>query len=314
MEEKRLADTLATRRSKAACRETLPFGTDAQSDASLCKPTAQDVAELRALGIAPQLKRLHVLVPGKSARNHLRGVECHVCTSNLPAGSFLRLSENLFVASPELCFLQAAPALPFPALVKLGYDLCSRYARSFDGSTSYDRPLPLTTAHVIEGFLDAVGLRGTAPARKALRYVAECSRSPMETALACALCLPPRHGGYGLPLPCMNYRVDTDRADRGGGAGYRLCDLFWPKARLAVEYDSDLEHTGPQRIAADAARRNALETEGVTVITATRQQVMRPLHLDRLAHQIARRLNVRIRDERLPSLSARARLMESLVA
>ena len=58
----------------------------------------------------------------------------------------------------------------------------------------------------------------------------------------------------------------TDRS------GFR-CDLLWPDQGVAVEYDSTLCHTGAARIARDAARRNALESLGLTVVTATWRQV-----------------------------------------
>lgn len=50
--------------------------------------------------------------------------------------------------------------------------------------------------------------------------------------------------------------------------------MFWPEANVAIEYDSDLEHTGSARIAEDAQRRNDLTALGITTITATREQVM----------------------------------------
>lgn len=230
-------------------------------------------------------------------------------------GSLVRALGNLLICSPELCFLQMASTMPFHRLVKLGYELCALYTLQPDGAAGYGRPLPPTTVRAMERYLErCTGMHGAATARKALRHVAVASGSPMETALAIALCLPLRLGGYGLPLPRMNYRIEARRSDQStSDKRYYLCDLFWPEANVAIEYDSDLEHTGPARIAEDAQRRNDLTSLGITTITATRGQVMDAEKLSRIAHQVGAMLNVRIRDERGWNPRERAQLLRSLV-
>lgn len=136
----------------------------------------------------------------------------------------------------------------------------------------------------------------------------------METALAIVLCLPPYFGGYGLPLPYLNYRIDAQQRGRSAHEkGYYLCDLYWPQGNIAIEYDSDLEHTGSSRIAEDAQRRNDLTDLGITTITATREQVMDAERLDRIAHQLGRKLHIRVRNDRKPDPHERMRLLRSLV-
>ena len=81
----------------------------------------------------------------------------------------------------------------------------------------------------------------------------------METKLAMLLTLPYKHGGYGLIAPEMNSQIiPAKTAKRSVGKKYYSCDLFWHDYDLAVEYDSDLFHTGTTRIANDSKRRNAL--------------------------------------------------------
>ena len=142
----------------------------------------------------------------------------------------MRALGNLLICSPELCFLQMASTMPFHRLVKLGYELCALYTLQPDGAAGYGRPLPPTTVRAMERYLErCTGMHGAATARKALRHVAVASGSPMETALAIALCLPLRLGGYGLPLPRMNYRIEARRSDQStSDKRYYLCDLFWP--------------------------------------------------------------------------------------
>lgn len=284
-------------------------------------PTAQEMnsAAEGLLAFAP--RPLHVLVPAKGAANCLDGVVCHVRSLPLPSGSFVRVDENMLISSPELCFAQMAGTLFLPLLVRLGFELCGLYALRPDGGVDYWRPLPPTTVAAISAYLDACcRVPGAREARKALRFVATASGSPMETVLACMLCLPARFGGYGMPLPLMNYRIERNRdkgADSSLGAGgrgsYYLCDLYWPQAKLDVECDSDLAHTGSGRIAYDAARRNELAALGITTITVTRGQIRSPEKFEETAAQIAHFLGFRLRKDRSWSLEDHAKLLGLLM-
>ncbi len=142
----------------------------------------------------------------------------------------------------------------------------------------------------------ARGFYGRDRALRALKYVVPGSASPMETALVMLLCLPCSLGGYGLPLPVMNYHVGQNMPrDSIAGKEYYVCDLYWPDVGLDVEYDSDLCHTGPDRIADDSARRGALKELGIDVITVTWQQIRSLRSMDALARLIARLLGKRLR-------------------
>lgn len=294
------ASILAMDRLDVTYREALAFGSVREGEALACKPSAREVRELRTGAIVFTSDPTHLLVPGKRAAATIRSASCHVRSDALPGGSFVRVSDGLLLCSPELCFLQMASRVSFLQLVKLGHELCALYTLQPDGRAGYERVLPPTTVRALEAYLRRCeGMAGCSVASKALRYIAVASGSPMETALAIVLCLPLRLGGYGLPLPRMNYRIEARRGSRGtSDKRYYLCDLFWPEANVAIEYDSDLEHTGSARIAEDAQRRNDLTALGITTITATREQVMDAGKLSRIAHQVGAMLNVRIRDER----------------
>ena len=71
--------------------------------------------------------------------------------------------------------------------------------------------------------------------------------------------------------------------------------MLWPEKKVAVEYDSTLCHTGAERIAEDAARRNALESLGLTVVTATWRQVENYREYNRFARILAGHLATRMR-------------------
>ena len=156
---------------------------------------------------------------------------------------------------------------------------------------------PISSVDSLLAFANsAAAFPGCARARKALRYVLDRSASPAESRLVLLLCAKRSLGGYGLPLPRMNYRVDVVGEGRKCTPHkYFVLDLFWENARLDVEYDSDAFHASKAGIASDAERRNALVAMGYTVITVTNGQVSSANSLDGVAFAIARVLKVRIR-------------------
>lgn len=122
------------------------------------------------------------------------------------------------------------------------------------------------------------------------------SASPAETKVALALTLPCKIGGMGLPQPSLNRFIPLNAAEQKAlNRSYFLCDLYWEQAKLAIEYDSDAEHSGSERIASDAARRNALLRLGITVITVGNQTFRDRSEFKRVGATVARLLGTRIR-------------------
>lgn len=216
--------------------------------------------------------------------------------SEIPERSFIDAGEGFLVSTPEFCFLQMANRLPVAQLVLLGYELCGTYTLIGTGPAP-QRNAPLTTVAKLRAFVEgAANARGRKSALRALRYVLDRSASPMESALAMLLSLPYNLGGYGLAQPSLNFHVDVPpRFRKLADRAYCECDLCWPEARLAVEYDSKLHHASPKRQESDARRRSTLISLGFTVITVSRSQVMDSGSFNRLAHQLAKLLGKRLR-------------------
>ena len=172
-----------------------------------------------------------------------------MCSHRLPERSFVKLSRHVMVASPELTCLSIAPSTPFPLLVEFLYELCGRY-RLPDGRGGDATELPpATTVAGIERFADkARGVRGAADVKRALRYACDNSLSPMETDIAETMVFDPRMGGFGLEKPQLNPRFEVTRKNRRAlpQSAY-LPDLFWPRANISVEYDSDKHHRGDRK-------------------------------------------------------------------
>lgn len=202
--------------------------------------------------------------------------------------------EGLCCLGPELTLLHLATSLHPLALLMLAHELCGRYRICQDPPGFFEAE-PLTNTRRLSALVEAsAGVPGAKPLRTLLPYLSENARSPMESAVALMVGLPQRLGGLGLPRPTLNQRISPGRRGRAAtSAHFYDCDLFWPQARLALEYDSDLCHTGADRLNSDAARRTALLALGITVVTATRDQIYRPRQFRQLETTLRRQLGVR---------------------
>lgn len=260
---------------------------------------------------------LELLVREHAAHGKFKTFVGRSCSVDLPTGSFVKVSERVYVSSPEFCFLQMARHLSHGMLVNLGLEICGAYVLAPESSEGFLPSEPIATPTTLREYLErARGIHGVKSARRAAGCVLSGSASPMESVLVELLCLPGSFGGYDLPWPEMNPRVSVWVGEglRRRQHAYR-CDLYWARRRVAVEYDSDLAHTGSERIARDARRRNNLASSGVSVVTVSRRQAYSMEAFDEVAHQIARSLGARPRGERARGnlWERRRRLREELL-
>lgn len=227
----------------------------------------------------------HLLLPDASARRSSKDVICHVASPNrLPSRSFAAVSNNVFVCSLELC-----------GTYRLGH-----FTNGTEPNQLKTAASKLTSAKALDRFARLYSGKGCKAAKDVSRRIIDSSASPMESLLALALSLPASQGGYGLPKPLLNKQISTATAPLHSAFGNSFyCDLYWPDAKLDVEYDSELFHSGAMKIEHDARRRNSLCAMGVSVITATKSSVTNRHGLDQLASQIARKLHVRLQLKRV---------------
>ena len=172
-----------------------------------------------------------------------------------------------------------------------GFMICGYYATNpLSKETSYERP-PLTTPEKLTDYrIRCNSIAGIGIAKKALGLVLPNAASPAEARLAIALCAPSSLGGHNLPKPTMNAEVPipVSRQSAFGKAKY-VCDFLWErKKKVALEYDSELYHTGKLRIAQDTTRRNNLLDLGISVYGATAEQTRSPETIELLARQISK--------------------------
>ena len=265
------------------------------------KPQAKpfSMEELRAGKFRGLAMPLHVLVGSDNARKINRNLHCHISSGEFPSGSFVRMDSGLTVSSPELCFLQMAGELSLVDIVALGYELCGSYRldKENEEGTGFRGDLPLTSVGSLSSYIArATGLKGRKNALRALHFIADGSASPMETILAILLTFPYRLGGYGFPKPMLNHRIEVPASagKSDGKSKYYYCDLYWPDKKVDVEYDSDMYHTGSERIAQDAVRRNALSGMDIMVVTVSRMQVTETIKMRELAEVLSKLLGKRL--------------------
>lgn len=265
--------------------------------------------ELAGLGIVQaEDAPLHLLFANRSARPNSPGIQPHLVTQVLPANSFLRLSPHVLIVSPELCFIQMAGVLSFGHTALIGCELCGLAAQT---GTALPGRHPLTSVSKLATFLaTAQRLDGEKQAKRVLPHVMDNAASPMEARLALLLSMPTRLGGYGLPKPELNRLFGLSReAQLLHPYENCMCDLFWPDARVDVEYHGIDYHADEMSLVRDTARMQALQRDGVSVIPFTYPQIADPEAFDTVARIIAKALHhrIRIRSENHAALVANLR-------
>ncbi len=266
-------------------------------------PTDKQLPNYLSLLSVELSKPLHIGVAIRNNRDQSHLKQPHLLTNVALNHAFIRISDRIFMGTPEFVYAQLVPPLSFIDALRLGYGLCGHYLMipSDDGTTTYIQLVEaLTSRELLQRFIDHnEGLRGVGKVRSLLRFLCNGSASPMETALVLLLCLPVARGGYGLPFPKLNAPIDPTAHECSGIQQRRFfCDLLWNDANLVVEYDGEESHTGINHIARDSSRRNDLQHLGFTVLTVTRKQLYKHDGLQYLATQIAKHLGIHLRYQR----------------
>lgn len=239
---------------------------------------------------------IHATVAHARLRRAGGGIETSVRKGPFHPRSFMRIEDGLYVSTPEMAFCEMASVLSLERLIALGFELCGTYRRaSTFGLARYDA-IPLTSPGALASFIEkSPQFKGVKKARRALSYILAGSASPRESELAMLLCLPYSLGGYGLPHPTMNAEMPLPKNVAATGRSSLRCDLYWPAARLDVEYDSAEFHSAERLLANDSMRRIALESMDVTSVNLTAEHLRRASLFDEAAQGIARILGKRVR-------------------
>ena len=243
----------------------------------------------------------------------------HLWSGNIPDGAFYKVG-TMYVSSPEFVFAQLATSLTVVQLIALGCELCGTYTLLPQGqkhASSLDdcpkRVAPLTNVDKINAFIEKAGsFKGAVKARRAIRYIAEGARSPMETMTYLLLCLPPMLGGYGLPKPELNATIRLDReAQQIAKRRYCEGDICWRQEELDIEYYGEV-HGGMANVKSDAGRTLGIEHMGWHVLTVTSPQVFDMDQFEVVALAAAKHLGRRIHPRNLGHTAARLTIYDEL--
>lgn len=234
-------------------------------------------------------KPYDVLVSSSSELRRWPGVRCHRCPTDLPPGSFVEIAPEVFVASPELCFVLRAQDLNLAKTMLLGSRYCGTFALDEREPSGLRQRSPLCTPERLITYADACHrLRGSRQAKTAALHIAAGSASPMESATQLLLTLPKHLGGYAFKAPCLNYTVSLNgRARKIAGKDYIVIDVYWPDFDYGLEYQGRFSHSSDDDIASDIARQLAADADGIILQMVTSGQFLDPAQRQYVVQKIA---------------------------
>ncbi|HZC27155.1 MAG TPA: hypothetical protein VE287_09020 [Actinopolymorphaceae bacterium] len=206
--------------------------------AVFCHHTA---AQLRDLPV-PAEPRLHVTVAPGRRRPRARGIVGHRTTiteATTWRGVRITTVERTFVDLARTLGLVDAVVLG-DAMVRRGFTTVAKLVSASEGSSG----------------------RNAVLVRRAGRLVRQRVDSPMESRLRLLLVL------AGLPCPEPGLEILDDH-----GQWVATADLQYERARIAIEYDSDLHRTRKRKWRHDVAGRDRLRELGWQVILVTADDI-----------------------------------------
>jgi len=236
-----------------------------------------------------------ITVTDQKLKHRNKKYRMHVYTLPLPRGAVINC-HGIFVASPELVFLELANYLDMHRLILLGMQLCSHPP----GNPSK----ALTTQRKLTTFINKTGGHiGHRKAHCAIQYVKNGSASIMESLVYMLFSLPHSYGGFGLYGACFNYEIHIYKKVGYSGLGLSgrsvkqkqyFVDLFYMKEKIAIEYDSFTHHSSPYSQGKDLLRSAELEHKGIYVMHFSTIQLYNEEACKLFAQNLASRLGKRI--------------------
>ena len=263
-----------------------------------CPVSHEQLTSLKLASLGFGNTPIRLMVPSCKFRVQKSAYRYTVHSQAIPPLAFRQLNANVCLASPELCLLESCSAYSELRLMELAMELCGKYALAPETARGYiSRDHQLTSVDSIRDFLNHVPhASGRRRLSKICDFIMDGSRSPMETREYLLACLPKRVGGYGLPAPTLNGRVELTPDERHtAGRSYFECDMIWENQKTVVEYDGHDDHESREDRARDALKRNVLIARGYRVFTITGKQIMSTQSFDAVIRNIARCLGYRLK-------------------
>lgn len=299
------------------------LGDEEAAEALARPPSRAAVDSLRGDALYPQDKPLHVFVDEASNRRVLAAVTAHAVPArcDLPRLDVVEAAHPLsgrtvLSVSPAVSWAQVATSLAVPRAREIAWELTGTYRIDPAESLGLAERKPLASVADCR-HAAAVLAGGGVPwrVRARLAGVLDGAASPMEGRVGCLLVAGRRCGGYGLPRPRLNARIDLEGDERRlAGSAFLRPDYLWEPEGTVLEYDSDAAHfdDGGQRARHDAHKRNVYEGRGWSHFALTRDQLMNPAAMDGFVRSLAKALGARPWKPSNDELDRRQRLRDEL--
>ncbi len=223
----------------------------------------------------------------QNSRFYVNGKKVHSCKTPLPSGA-VTVRNGMMVASPELLFLELSNKLSIHQLILLGLQLCSH----LPGQPSK----AITTKQKLSAFIaKTTGHWGHRKAENAVKHVENGSASIMESIAYMILGLPHNLGGYGLNGAVFNHEIRL-KGEAKNHLGQNRCfvDLYYKKAKIAVEYESLTYHNSPSEQGKDLIRSEVLKKQSIDVLHLSTLQLYNSVACRTFASNLATRLGKRM--------------------
>ena len=258
----------------------------------------------------------HFIVPNTLSRVRTARITCSVFDRRIPSSLSSTWRRGVRRLA-ELCLLLEARTAALANLVETGYEFCGRYRLPAlpDGNMAPDQlPHDLRAEAAVAPLPHARCQRRRRGEKMPFRTYSRIRNRPKNRSFPCSAAFRDASAATGFPQATLNHPVRISENARGRDVG-RICrcDLFWPDAKLDVEYDSRLHHAGEAEQEKDSARRTALAYAGILVITVSSDQLHTRSEMDKVAHAMAKRLGTRCRsrahDWELKQIRLRSQLL-----
>ena len=228
--------------------------------------------------------------------------------------AFVEIEPGLFLALPPQVFQQMSTFLSTVDLVRVGYELCSRFAIGHHKEYELIESAPLTTLDKLADALPVPNARGNCTrTSSALLYIKENAASPPEIAMSMELGLPFVYGGLGLGDHVLNpYMELSEHAQILANKKFCYPDLYLQTCNTDIEYDSYEWHSGEEKKREDARRRGALRYDGHHVVSLDADDLKDAETMTALARDLYTRSGIRFRPYAKNFCSRQEGLIETL--
>ena len=228
-------------------------------------PASVDFGSLPYCGDLP----LHISITNPNNSCSSKKLKTHLSNQGFVRNSFVKYSNSIYIAAPELVFCQMAKELSIEQLMLLGLEYCGTYALTQSAPDGFICNIqPLTTVSKLQTYVknlkanykNFAGIQNAVAVSKLL--IDNCA-SPMESKLYLKLSAPRNLGGYAVKNLIANKRINlSKKAADILGFHYLRADLCIKKSKIAIEYDSNTFHDNTGQNEKDKLRADALQHDG----------------------------------------------------